>query len=297
VDAHALALEDGEDVRVRVAVTVAGPDADDRDRRAGRREERRVARGRAVVWHDEHLGREALGHPAQQVPLRRALDVPSEEDPSAAPARPEHDRRLVELAPRPGVRTARLRAEDLDDEVAELDRAAGDRRDDRHPPLGGRREDPSGLVALDPDRGHPHRPDGDALEDRRRTTGMVRVGMRDDEEVDAAPALPDEPVGGPGVLAGVDEHPHPGRLEQQGVPLADVDRGQRERCISGRDTARCRPSRDAPGEQQDEGEQQGGHPPSVHDQAPAERTPTGTCGRTGRPLVGTKQRHGTRIAR
>jgi hypothetical protein len=61
VDAHALTLEDGEDVGVRVAVTVAGPDADDRDRRAGRREERRVARRRTMVGHDEHLGREALG--------------------------------------------------------------------------------------------------------------------------------------------------------------------------------------------------------------------------------------------
>ncbi len=63
--------------------------------------------------------------------------------------------------------------------------------------------------------------------------------------------------------------------------LADVERGQRERCIRRRDAfarATCS-SQDAPGEQQDEGEQEGRHPSSLRAKVPAGKSPTGTCGK------------------
>jgi hypothetical protein len=75
-----------------------------------------------------------------------------------------------------------------------------------------------------------------------------------------------------------DLHPYTAKPEHG---LADVQSGQRERRVRGRDPAAASAARHAPREQrgEEDGEQQeGGHAPSLHAQAPAGKTPTGTCG-------------------
>ena len=62
--------------------------------------------------------------------------------------------------------------------------------------------------------------------------------------------------------------------------LADIENRERERCVRGRDTigrASTR-SRDAPGEQQDQDDEEGRHAPSLHARVPAGKTLLERCG-------------------
>jgi hypothetical protein len=82
-----------------------------------------------------------------------------------------------------------------------------------------------------------------------------------------------------------------GQTAETARGLAYVERSEREGRVRGRDAARCCPSRDAPGEQQDEDEQQGRHAQSLYAQVPAGKTPPGTCGQPNGSAAHTHHRH------
>ncbi|MEY3019720.1 MAG: hypothetical protein RLZZ272_704 [Actinomycetota bacterium] len=228
------------------------------------------------MGHDEDVGLETLGDGSQERELRARLGVTREQHPTAGVARPQHDRRLVRFAPSVGERAPGWWREHLQGEIGEDDRATGDRDDHRHASGRGRLARSHRVRSIRPDGRHPHGTHRDPLQDRRGTADMVRMGVRDDEEVDAAPILPYEPVRCTVVLPRIDEDPDPGGLEEQRVPLADVDRGERERRVRGRGAVRRGQSRDAPGEH--EGEQQDRHAAILARFAPRPTGRHGTCG-------------------
>jgi hypothetical protein len=102
---------------------------------------------------------------------------------------------------------------------------------------------------------HPHDTDRQRFEDGRRTPDMVEMRVGDHEQVEPIDAFtPEMPHDVRVRLAGVDEDIRSLRTEQERITLADIQSGQGERHVRGRDAARCGPSRDAPGEQQDKDE-------------------------------------------
>lgn len=228
VDLHAEPLEEIEHVRVRMPVAVASADANHPDGRPGRRQEGRIGGRGSVVGHDEDLGLERTRREPQELRLGAALGVTGEQDACAVAARPEDDRRLVEFAAGAEERPTRRRGEDLEREVAERDGRPGDRDHDRDPASRRRLPHAHRLVAIGPDGRHPDRSDLHAFEDGRHATRMIEMGMRHHHEVEVAPSLPDEPVGGPTILAPVDEDPDPWGLQEERVPLTDVDGRDRQ---------------------------------------------------------------------
>lgn len=75
----------------------------------------------------------------------------------------------------------------------------------------------------------PQRPDPGGPQHLGDPSGVVGVRMRDHEDVEAAPPRTPQPSGRGVVRPAVDEHPRARGLDQHGVALADVDRGQRQR--------------------------------------------------------------------
>lgn len=217
-----------------------------------------------MVGHDQHLRREALRPVAEEGALRPALGVPSEEYAAPAVARAQHDRRLVELAPSSGMGAARSGGEQLERQVAELDRSTRDGHHDRDPASPSDLPGAGHLGAVRPDGRHPDRTDGRALEHGGRSPRVVGVGVRDDEEVDSPLPLTNEPVGRPLVLTRVDEDPHRRCLEHQGVPLTDIDRRHRERRVCAVERGGERRSRSTARQEQGDDDTAGEHPASVH---------------------------------
>lgn len=266
---------------MRMPVAVPRADADDRHAGAGRREEGRVVGRGPVVRHDEHLRRERTWCVPQQLRLSTALDVTGEQDSGPVSTHPQHDGRLVQLAPCAEERSARRWGEDLEGEVTERDGRPRDRDHDRDPASGRRLAHAHRLVAVGPDGRHPDRSDLHALDHGRDATGMVEVGMGHDDEVEPMPSFPDEPVGGPTVLPRIDEDPDPCALEEEGVPLADIDDRQRERHVRRRRTETQQAPWGAPREEQDQQGDEGqddGHPLSMDAAAPARASATDACG-------------------
>ena len=105
---------------------------------------------------------------------------------------------------------------------------------------------------------------------------MVEVRMGDDEQVEVFDVLGAEQLHDLRVrLTGVDEHMRIARAEKERIPLADVQSGQYERRVRGRDPVAADAARHAPGEQWDEEDDeraQRGHRGSMQAQG-ADRKP------------------------
>jgi hypothetical protein len=226
-DLDAELLEDGEHVRVGVPVTVVGAGADDGGPRAGGPEEGGVGRGCTVVRDGQHVDDERVGS-GEQVGLGSAFRIARQQDAAAAAGGADHDRGVVELAPREAVGASRRWTKHLEPERPEGDRVADGDVADRDAASGGDREELVGFGQVGRDGPVPHGADGEAPQHLRCATDVVEVPVRHHQEVEPpSPVLP-QPPGRGGVLARIDEHPRPGRLEEEGVALADVDRGERE---------------------------------------------------------------------
>jgi hypothetical protein len=228
-DLGAELLEHREHVGVGVPVAVVCTDADHRDRRVSRPEERRVRGRSAVVRDGEEVDVELRGV-AQQVGLRGALRVTGEQDPTVVGRRGAHDdRRLVQLAALVPVRTPRRWTEHLQRQRADRHPIARHDVADRHAPLMGDRQELGRLGQLGRDGPVPDRPHLEPPEHLRSTPDVVEVAVADDEQVERAPTVLPQPAGRGPVLTRIDQHARTGRLEQEGVTLPDVDGGQRQR--------------------------------------------------------------------
>jgi hypothetical protein len=211
---------------VRVPVPVVGTRADEPDLGAGRREERRIRRRRAVVRDREHLRAEPVRGGRQQVTLGRGLDVTGEQDPAAAlDVRSDDGGALVQLGTGVAVGPSRRGVQHLQHDVTDpRDGAAGwcadgDRAGGRLRPHLGR------LGQLGRQRRRPDRRHLGAAEDLGDPADVVEVRVRHDDEVETGPPVPTQPPRGCLPLPCIDQDPGVGRLEQEGVALPDVDRG------------------------------------------------------------------------
>jgi hypothetical protein len=222
-DLHAELVEDGQHVRVRVAVPVVTADADECDLRLGGRQERRIAGGAAVVWHRQQVDGQ-VDAALEQVRLRVTFHVAGEQRAATRVAHVQHGGALVAFAARVPVRASRRRAEHLDDEVTEHHPIAPGHITDGDVPLRRLGQHLRRFRQLGRQRPVPHGPDVQPSEHLRDATHVVEVAVGDDQQVERGPTVFPQPARCGGVLAGVDEHPRARRLDQVGVALPDVDR-------------------------------------------------------------------------
>lgn len=213
-----------EDVRVGMPVRVLGPDADEGHRRIDRREERRLGGPGAVVRHGEHVGAQLVRTLGQQAGLRLALDVPGQEHARPPMVHPQHQGGLVALARRVPVRPTGRGMQDLDGQVTDADGRALHRGP--HGRAASRRRRPQ----LDRSRGlrwqrhQPHGPHTHPPDHLGGPAEMIEVGVGHHQGIEVTSAVLAQPPRGGAVGTGVDQDPGPGRLDQERVALADVDR-------------------------------------------------------------------------
>jgi hypothetical protein len=225
---HVELVEHCERVGVRMAVTVVASDADQADPGAGRGQERRLGRARTMVRHRHELGREPVRPASEQILLAGTFHVAGEQGASAA-VRDAQDRRgVVQLARRMAERPAARWMEDLDLQVTDHDHTADARHLDVHAPTGGHREHlvhlgQLGRLGSVPHRTHPH-----ALEHGGHTTDVVEVRVGHDQHVEPPSAVAAQPTRRSVIAAGVDEQSSARRLDQERVPLSDVDGRHRQ---------------------------------------------------------------------
>lgn len=232
-------------VWVRVAVVVVLARTDDRVAGPDCGEEL-GQRGRPAVVGDLQQARtQEVGAP-EQIPLPRDLDVPGEQDRSAVVADPQDQRGVVQFAVGPAVRTARRRGEDVDGEFADHGPLPGLRLMHRDVAGRGGGADPVLVLGVFRHRPVPQCPDRHVPEHLVDAPDVVGVRMAEHEQVD-----PDAPASKPPprrvVPADVDQDPRAAALDQDGVPLADVDGGDGQ---GGRQTGW---QRDEPGQQDHRG--------------------------------------------
>jgi hypothetical protein len=79
----------------------------------------------------------------------------------------------------------------------------------------------------------PERADVGLAQHGRHPAHVVRVGMRQHHEVQRPHPASPQPGGRRVVAAGVDQDARPAGLDQQGIPLPDVDGGDREDVTGG----------------------------------------------------------------
>jgi hypothetical protein len=225
----------GEHRRMRVAVVVVGTDRHDRGRRADRGEEAGRVRRAAVMGDLQDARAEPFGT-AQQAGLRVGLGVAGEQDRTGVVADAQDEGVLVEVVRE---RAVGGRAEHLDERAPEREALAGGdglERDgatarDRVCVDGAAREVGAGARRGGADD---EGADVEPFEDARESAAVVgvRVGQGDDVEAGDA-ALAEQSQREAGVGAAVDEHSRRAvgawRLDEQGVALADVEGGERER--------------------------------------------------------------------
>jgi hypothetical protein len=214
-----------------MAVPVVLPDTDHRHRWRHRVQEGRIRRGRAVVRHRQEVGFEATGVEGQQVGLGRQLDVAGCEHAPTCVGDPHDDRRVVEFAAGPTVRTAGRRVEDLDRHVSEGGDLAGHRGADRDAALPGHLDHLGGLRQLGRDRPVPDRVHPQAPQHVGHPTDMVQVRVGDHDKVEMAAPVATQPGGRGVVFPGVHEDAGVRGLDQERVTLADVDRRDRHRAL------------------------------------------------------------------
>jgi hypothetical protein len=166
--------------------------------------------------------------PGQQRRLCLPLRVAGEQRPPSLVAHAQDRRGLVEFAPRVPVGASGGWAEHLDHEVAEHHPVPCRHVAHRDPARGRLRQQLGRLRQLGRHRPVPDRPDVQPPQHLRRAAHVVEVAVGHDQQVERGAAVLPQPAGGGRVLAGVDEHPRGRGLDQVGVPLAHVDRRDRE---------------------------------------------------------------------
>ncbi|GGI06909.1 hypothetical protein GCM10011354_21450 [Egicoccus halophilus] len=143
----------------------------------------------------------------QQVALRGLFGVPREQRPAVLPGHAQHDRAVVELRGRMSVGATRVRAEHLQPEVTERDAVTGRRPTDRHAPRPGGRHQRGEVWRVGAHGAQPDRTDPDTAHHLGGPADVVGVRMGDDQQVERAPAVAVQPVGGATVLPRIDQHP------------------------------------------------------------------------------------------
>jgi hypothetical protein len=221
-------VQAGDRLRVWMSVLVVEACTDQGDQGVDRIEERRQGRPRTVVRHEHDLSAEPANVALQEVGLRLDLDIASDQDASIAVMNARDDRGLVQFTPSPAVRTPGWGMQDLevqvtdDGAIADLWGADGDAAFARHIEQflhvrdGGRH------------RVEPHGVDPDRSQDVRNTSDVVEVGVGHDDQVEVAAAVRPKPPGSGVVFAGIDQDPSGRGLDQEGIALSHVDRGDRE---------------------------------------------------------------------
>ena len=177
-----------------MSVGVVRTDPDDRDLGRDGRQERRIGRRRAVVWHREQVRPQRVGprigrRAGQEVGVRRQFGVAGEQRAPVLPGDPHHQRAVVELTRRPPVGPPGIWAEHLEVEVADPGTVAGDRTADRHVPGVGRVQDRVEQRRPVPDRAEPHGVDPQRPEHVRRPAEVVRVTVGEDQQVEVPPPV------------------------------------------------------------------------------------------------------------
>jgi len=216
----------GDDVCVRMPVSIVLAGADDRIAGADGGEELREGRRAAVVRDLQDAGAQQVGTP-EQLALSGDLHVTGQEHRSCVIGDPKHQRHVVELAVGPPERAARLRAEDLDDEPADPGLLTRNRLVDRDATI---RRGAAHVMVVLVTVGHGAVPDGmytHVVQDVLEATDVILVRMAEDQEVDRDPTAAQPPRRGI-VLADVDEHTRSPAFDQDGIALTDVDRGDRQ---------------------------------------------------------------------
>ena len=229
--AHRRELGEGLGSWMIVAVVLA--DAHERDARTRRREEALGVRRRAVVGHVEDVDGE-VGGAGEQALLGAHLGVAGEQRRPVRPVEAQDERELVEVA---GGQPPPRRAEDGDVGVAEGEALPGVETLDDDTRLARRPEhrlgdDALGRVGVDREQ---ERADLTLAQDAGQPAAVVEVAVGQGDDVEAVdPGLAQPAVQHRLVLTAVDEHPGDrrpalgGRLDEEGVALADVERGDRE---------------------------------------------------------------------
>ena len=218
---HAVPHQVGQGAAGRVAVRVVGAHRDQRDPRAGCRQEPRIGVGAAVVRDLEHVGPD-IDPPVEDAGLRLGAQVAGEEDPHAALGDPHEQAQVVGRGRRRG---------DLRRGRQHLDRGGADRAPvarnqrqaagsgmtgqgvDAPDPVVGRREGAGRYLA-----------DAPAPQGSGQAGHVVGIEVRKQHEwhvVDGEP--PQAPVLGGDVGTGVDQHRlvRTGRHDQR-IPLPHV---------------------------------------------------------------------------
>ena len=188
-----------------------------------------------MVGHLQDPGAEEVG-PPEEVVLSGDLDVAGEQHGPAVVADPQHERGVVQFAVGSAVRAPGGRGEDVDDEFADHGLLPGLRLMHRDVAGHGSGADAVLVLGVFRHRPVPQRPDRHVPEHPVDARDVVGVRMAEDEQVD-----PDAPASKPAprrvVPADVDENPHTAPLDQDRVPLTDIDRGHGQ---DGRQTRRQR---------------------------------------------------------
>lgn len=140
----------------------------------------------------------------------------------------------------------------LDDEVAHDGGLTPLRRSHRHHPRVGFGQHLFDRIQFVGQWPVPHGCDPHASEHLGDPADMIEMWVGDNHEIEVPPAVRTEPPRGGFVTSGIDEDPCPGRLDQERVTLADVDRRDAE-LPSGQRPHRSRHDRHDHGDRSDRG--------------------------------------------
>lgn len=176
-----------------------------------------------MVGDLEEARRKPPRHGREQCLLAGDLDVAREQRDASTPRDPQHERGVVDLPVATEERTTRRRPQDLDVEIPDAGALPGRRLCHHDTAFGGHVRDPLAEVVLDRDGAPPQRPDAGVPEHVDQPAGVVGVRVAHDHHVEPVVPVASQPRGGTAVGAGVDQHARVGRLDQDGVALADVD--------------------------------------------------------------------------
>lgn len=274
-DRHPQPLESLEQLRRGMAVAVVAADGDQGDGRSDRRQERRVRGRTAVVRHLEQPRTQRAGPVRHHVLLRGELGIPGQQCAATTPRRAQHERGVVELPIRTGEGSSALGRDDGELELADGGGLPGVRFEQRDPACAHVLGERSHRVQSRRQATPPHARDGrDGAEHVRDAIDVVGMGVAHHHQVETVDADPPQPPRRTVIRPAVDQHGRTRSPHQDGVPLADVDRGDGERAVAG-SQVRERYDHERRGDRGREGGTAGDSPPPLAQQP----DDTGRCRR------------------